>query len=104
MVGGSGEISPLPPTIFVMITNQKWQLYRLCMTAPVGHAEPSKAVRASPRLHCIPSLQRYALGRIALCARIPVDYLCKLDAQKMSLSFLCSLILARRQQVSLVLD
>ena len=28
MVGGSGEISPLPPTIFVMITNQKWQLYR----------------------------------------------------------------------------
>ncbi|MCI6427586.1 MAG: hypothetical protein MR809_01670, partial [Rikenellaceae bacterium] len=27
MVGGSGEISPLPPTIFVMITNQKWQLY-----------------------------------------------------------------------------
>ena len=29
MVGGSGEISPLPPTIFVMITNQKWQLYRV---------------------------------------------------------------------------
>ena len=29
MVGGSGEISPLPPTIFVMITNQKWQLYRI---------------------------------------------------------------------------
>ena len=28
MVGGSGEISPLPPTIFVMITNQKWQLYQ----------------------------------------------------------------------------
>lgn len=30
MVGGSGEISslPLPPTIFVMITNHFWQLYR----------------------------------------------------------------------------
>ena len=32
MVGGSGEISPLPPTIFVMITNQKWQLYPLFVT------------------------------------------------------------------------
>ena len=40
------------------------------VTAPVGHTEPSKAVRASPRLHCIPSLQRYGLSRIALCARI----------------------------------
>ena len=55
---------------------------RLCLTAPVGHAEPLITVRASPRLHCIPSLQRYGLSRIALCARIPVDYLCKLDAQK----------------------
>ena len=43
---------------------------RLCLTAPVGHTEPSKAVRASPRLHCIPSLHRYGLSRIALCARI----------------------------------
>ena len=55
---------------------------RLCLTAPVGHAEPLITVRASPRLHCIPSLLRYGLSRIALCARIPVDYLCKLDAQK----------------------
>ncbi len=55
---------------------------RLCLTAPVGHTEPLITVRASPRLHCIPSLQRYGLSRIALCARIPVDYLCKLDAQK----------------------
>ena len=36
MVGGSGEISPLPPTIFVMITNQKWQLYPKSM--PRGSA------------------------------------------------------------------
>ena len=43
---------------------------RLCLTAPVGHAEPLITVRASPRLHCIPSLQRYGLSRIALCARI----------------------------------
>ena len=60
---------------------------RLCLTAPVGHTEPLITVRASPRLHCIPSLQRYGLSRIALCARIPVDYLCKLDAQKNELKF-----------------
>ena len=38
--------------------------------SPVGHAEPLITVRASPRLHFIPSLQRYGLSRIALCARI----------------------------------
>ena len=62
------ELKPSTPSHFV--------------TAPVGHAEPLITVRASPRLHCIPSLQRYGLSRIALCARIVVDFLGKLDAQK----------------------
>ena len=36
MVGGSEEISSLPPTIFVTITNQKCQLYPACFEQPAG--------------------------------------------------------------------
>ena len=50
MVGGSGEISPLPPTIFVMITNQKWQLY------------PKKALESLELYPCFKSLYLVVAG------------------------------------------
>ena len=50
--------------------------------SPGGACRNANAFRASPRLHCIPSLRRYALRRIALRARITDDFQSKLDAQK----------------------
>ena len=80
MVGGSGEISRLPPTIFVMITNQKWQLYRtLGATHPISSMPRGSAPiipRGSAFRICLFHRQIHGSRRRARARWIVLQYSC----------------------------